>query len=210
LADTVYLVAVYGNRLAGCAELRWAADALFLNYICTHPEARSKGLAKNILLESIRIMRTKYHREMRLDVFENNITAGRWYERLGFRHDYTTEWWDISSTNPCKSSSGKVSGFPQASACQENYGFSMFRVLTRSGAYSVGLMGNGWFRVTQPDILHDMEALSTLHELDGKRKILALFPERSGDDAILSDARLILKTRRMSMELDLLQKNLGR
>ena len=208
LSDTLYLVASAGDRVVGCVEMRWLPEALFLNYICTNPEARSKGLARRLLAESIRIARRDYHREMLLDVFEDNPPARTWYERLGFRYDYSTGWWDCPLPATVIPDNGRISGYPQAISSQERYGFSMFRLITVEREYAVGCLGSDWFRVTGAELLSDPQALALLHSIDGRRRVLALIPEQGLPEALPRDARRIVTARRMSMDLDRLLANL--
>jgi len=209
LSDTIYLVAVAGELIVGCVELRWLPEALFLNYICTRPESRSKGLARRILAESIRIVRRDHQREMLLDVFEDNLPARTWYERLGFRHDYSTQWWDCPLPATDLPVNGRISGYPHALASQEPYGFSMFRLVTTRQEYAVGCLGSDWFRVTGAELLSDPQALALLQRMDGQRRILALLPEQVMPEALPKDARRIVTSRRMSMNLDRLLTNLA-
>ncbi|MBL0225529.1 MAG: GNAT family N-acetyltransferase [Geobacteraceae bacterium] len=209
LADTIYLVAVAGELVVGCVELRWLPESLFLNYICTRPEARSKGLARRILAESIRIARRDHHREMLLDVFEDNLPARTWYERLGFRHDYSTQWWDCPLPASDLPVNGRISGYPQARASQEQYGFSLFKLVTTQREYAVGRLGSDWFRVTGAELLSDPQALALLQRIDGQRRILALIPEQDLPEAQHGEARRIVTSRRMSMDLDRLFEQLA-
>ncbi len=209
LSDTVYLVAKVGDLVAGCVEMRWLPEALFLNYICSSPEARSKGLARRLLAESIRIARRDHHREMLLDVFEDNLPARTWYERLGFRYDYSTQWWDCPLPVTDILVSGRISGYPHALASQERYGFSMFRLITCEREYAVGCLGSDWFRVTGPELLSDPQALAMLQRIDGQRRILALVPGQELPEALPRDTRRIVTSRRMSMDLDRLLANLA-
>jgi len=207
LSDTMYIVAIAQDLIIGCVELRWLQKALFLNYICTHPEARSKGLARRLLADSIMIARRDHHREMLLDVFEDNLPAKNWYERLGFQHDYATEWWDVPLPTISASFSGKVSGYPHALVNLEQYGFSMLKLITKDREYEVGIMGHDWFRVTQIELLSDPEAVAMLQSIDGKRRILAMIRKGS----VLSphlETRRIVTSIRMSMDMDRLFTNL--
>lgn len=204
LADTVYLVAVAAERVVGCVELRMTADGIFLNYICTDPAVRGRGLAGRLLGESLGMVPRGPHGVMHLDVFESNRAAGEWYERLGFRRDWTTVWSDIPVGGAGEAVPARVSGYPQAKASQEAYGFSSFGLATPSGTYQVGCLGNDWFRVTQPELLADSAALSALHRFDSRRRILALIREDLMPGRLPAEAREIVRARRMSLDLDTL------
>ncbi|MRR34161.1 GNAT family N-acetyltransferase [bacterium] len=210
LSDTRYLVAATGERILGCLELRRLSDALFLNYVCTNAEVRGKGLAKELLGDSIRLFRSPGHRDMYLDVFEDNLPAREWYERLGFRHDATSVWLDIPLTGGEADVQGMISGYPQARRCQETYGFSTFKLITSSMDYQVGCLGSDWFRVTQPEILADAEALSTLHLFDAQRRLLALMRDDRMPHTLPAGAREIVRSRRMTINLEQLLVNLYR
>jgi len=103
-----------------------------------------------------------------------------------------------------------ISGYPQAKICQERYGFSTLKLNTSGREYQVGCLGNDWFRVTQPEILADADALSTLHLFDGHRRILALLRDDRMPHPLPAGAREIVRSRRMSIDLEQLLVNLYR
>ena len=218
LADTRYVVALDASApapatscsqlVAGCVELRLFPNALCLNYISILPECRASGLGRKLLYAAIDAARCDAHERLILDVFTHNTTANRWYERLGFEDQYFSEWWEIELG--CHAIlPGRVSGFAQACVCQREFGFSQFCVTTHDDSYSIGRIGERWFRVTQTDALHDLALLATLAILDPNRRILAILREGSLPDAAKPMAKPLVRLARKTIDLQALIANLG-
>jgi len=203
LSDTVYVVAESGGVIVGCVELRLLGDTIFLNYICTSRKMRNKGLGKKLLKKAVLIVKCRNHRRMALDVFADNHVAKQWYSKLGFARNYTTGWYSFPVVYKKTGLVGKVSGFPQADLCHARFGFSQFSVHASKNSYSVGRLGNDWFRVTQKEILQDAEAVNTLAKLDARRKILGLFCVSKGQ-TLPRGADVLCESERMTVDLPIL------
>jgi len=206
LSDTKYFVAEDAGSISGCIELRLMKDAIFLNYICTSQQKREKGLGNKMLYHAIEHVKTRAHSKMSLDVFINNSVARQWYENLGFSEEYRIDWWKIpvvvKGNDP-----GYVSGYPQASKCYNEWGFSSFTTMTQSSSYSVGCLGPSWFRITDPALLDDQSAMACLKTLDPDRMILGLFRDDSRF-VVPDNAMKFCTSARMSVALDELLQTL--
>jgi len=199
-ADTVYTVACEKERVVGCVELRLKPREIFLNYISLLPEMRSKGLGKRLLLAAIKSVGWDCQ-EIKLDVFEENVQAKQWYERLGFRHATSLIWLRIRSERAKDVSGAVVSGYPQACLCHERFGFGEFSVTTPSGVYKVGILGRDWFRITEESALSDALLSSMLSMLDSKRDILAIIPETSAMQEDIHKTSFIARGHRLYSNL---------
>lgn len=206
LSDTRYFVAEDADSISGCTELRLLKDTIFLNYICTSQQKREKGLGNKMLYQAIEYVRNNAHSKMSLDVFVDNTVARQWYEKLGFRAEYRIDWWKIPFVAD-SSMPGKVSGYPQATKCYNEWGFSQFTAMTQAGSYTVGCLGPSWFRVTDPALLSDKSALSCLKTLDPDRMILGLFRD-DGSFTVPDNAKKFCVSARMTIALDELFQNL--
>lgn len=208
VSDTLFYVADDGTQVVGCIELRLIGTTVFLNYICTHQGFRQKGLGKELLRKAIQLARTSSSSNMSLDVFYFNSIAKRWYEKLGFEIESSTAWWSIPLNSGGCAALGKISGLAHANVCQREFGFSQFSLHTSSSTYRIGRLGSDWFRVLEAKLLKDTEALSTLQELDPKRKLLGLFPETQEVQKIESASHLC-RSARMTTSLDSLIQGLN-
>ena len=208
LADTVYMVAEDEDRIAGYIELRLIDKSVFLNYICTHANIRHKGLGRELLLKAIYVIGPSSYDRMSLDVFHNNLVAKSWYEKLGFTNEYVTIWWSIPLAVRGYGLPGKISGIAHANACQREFGFSQFSINTTMASYSVGKLGNDWFRISQEVLLNDDQALATLYQLAPDRKILGLFRENATVN-FLEDWKPFCRSVRMTTNLEPLLANLS-
>ncbi len=207
--DTQYTVAVEGDTVAGCIEIRRLAESLFLNYISILPEYRAHGLGKRLLRAGLQIARSPEKTRMELDVLEHNTIALNWYEGLGFRKEKTTIWWDLPLGGAADALPEKLVGYPQARACWDEFGFSQLTAQTPSGIYPIGLLGEHWFRLTVPAALTDPVLMAILRRLDGRRRILALLAEGELPAAVEANARQVARTQRMWIELDDLEEELS-
>jgi ribosomal protein S18 acetylase RimI-like enzyme len=208
LADTFFAVAVSGRDILGCIELRLFPDTLFLNYIAVRPEVRGLGIGSRLLKYALEIVSRPVHRTMQLDVFEENRAALAWYERLGFDVIERRNWWEIQLAAPDDVPEiGYISGYPQAEICQREFGFSQFRFVTSGGEYTIGRIGNRWFRITQPSAVEDRAVLSMLSHLAPNRHVLAIVPGTLPQS--ISHQKQLTQTCRMAVSLKGLIEKLG-
>lgn len=214
--DTRYTVAMVEDRVVGAVEMRRSPSELFLNYISVLPKARSRGLGRQLLAAALRDTRQPGHATMALDVFESNQRSIDWYAKLGFESSSSaTDWW----TFPLEPSEGGVApgivqDYAQSVACQERYGFSLFHLATSRGRYRIGRLGHEWFRIAQPELLQDAEALSLLSRIDPGRRGLGLFSETAPrlERLLLErlpEAKRVTRTHRMVADLDALEEKLA-
>jgi ribosomal protein S18 acetylase RimI-like enzyme len=75
-----------GRQLAAMAGERFQAGALReISAVCTHPDFQGRGLARRLMQKLIRIQHARGQTPF-LHVMQENDTARRLYERIGFRH----------------------------------------------------------------------------------------------------------------------------
>lgn len=210
ITDTFHLVAGRGDIISSCLEMRFAPDTLHLNHIFTAEGSRRGGQGLRVLAAAIQAVRRPQHTRMTLDVFADNHLARSWYERLGFTVQHVNGWWSMPLRDVPGNSTGRVCGWPQSRVCQAAYCFSQVTVFTRDGSYTIGLLGDTWFRVTDSGILDDPEALATLRRIDPNRRLLALLREDTLKGALLpKDATRHQTSLRMAVDLDTLGGHLS-
>jgi ribosomal protein S18 acetylase RimI-like enzyme len=200
-ADTSYTVAVAGGRVVACVELRHQPDGLFLNYLSVLPEARSSGIGRALLREAIASGRRAEHRRVGLDVLDRNDLARGWYERLGFRRESASDWWDVPAAGAIDAPPALLADYPQAQVCHQAFGFSRFTLVTPGGRHAVGRLGAVWFRLTGPEPLSDPGVLAALARLDPGRRILAIVPEGCELPPTRGQPRLVAKAIRMEADI---------
>jgi ribosomal protein S18 acetylase RimI-like enzyme len=208
-SDTAYVVAEVDRKIVGCVEFRSVGNSLVLNYISVASSYRSSGLGSKLLKEALRITSAADADRMLLDVFEYNHMACGWYDRLGFDAECRNCWWviDVPVVKGCIP--GVVSGYPQSEACQKAYGFSRFRVHTATGTYTVGRIGDRWFRVRSGEALMDKVLHVTLREMDDTRRYLAILEEGALAADLASCAEVYTRSTRMSIDMKKLLEVLG-
>ena len=87
------------EKVEGYADAPWQVDSddiILLHVFAVHPDHRGKGLARRLVENVIEQQRKAGKKALRLDVIENNITAERLYQKLGFRYIQTkTLYYDV-------------------------------------------------------------------------------------------------------------------
>ena len=174
ICDISNYVGIIDDKIVAVTQLkRNISDrTLHLNYICTDQAYRKKNVGSKLLLHSI-TEESNIFEHMALDVFLDNAIASRWYSDLGFNALATREWLVIS-TKILDSRVGYVSGLPQSNCCFEEYGFSQFMLSTDKGNYSIGILGENYYRLADVKIIEDLVGISTLFKLAPNREILLI------------------------------------
>lgn len=175
---SAYLVAVIEDRIAGFVEMRAGESGPYLNYIATSPAWRGAGVGREMLAAALREIDPPAGSEFTLDVFEHNQIALDWYRRSGFRSLERMAFWCVAdgvlAQPPCGALAERVRilDLPQADATHRAFGFSSFRLADRGRAFTIGRLGERWFRVTEGELLRRPEVLHALQSLDPHREIL--------------------------------------
>ena len=102
LADSDEIAAcVIANdeKVDGYSDAPWQIDSdevIVLHVLAVHPDRRGKGLARRLVENVIELERKVGKKALRLDVIENNTTAERLYQKLGFQYVQTkTLYYDV-------------------------------------------------------------------------------------------------------------------
>ena len=77
------------EKVDGYADAPWQVDSdevMVLHVLAVHPNHRGKGLARRLVENVIEQERKTGKKALRLDVIENNTTAEKLYQKLGFRY----------------------------------------------------------------------------------------------------------------------------
>ena len=83
-----YFLETYG-KVDGYSDAPWQIDSdevIVLHVLAVHPNHRGKGLARKLVENVIEQERKAGKKALRLDVIENNTTAEKLYQKLGFRY----------------------------------------------------------------------------------------------------------------------------
>ena len=87
------------EKVDGYADAPWQVDSdevMVLHVLAVHPDYRGKGLARRLVENVIEQERKTGKKALRLDVIENNTTAEKLYQKLGFRYIRTkTLYYDV-------------------------------------------------------------------------------------------------------------------
>lgn len=206
--DTHYTIARCAGRFAGAAEIRRIPEGLFLNYIAIMPEFRDRGFGTLLLHEALGQHDSSESAAIVLDVLDHNIAARRWYERLGFREERLTQWWVAPIVPTGHRVSVSIEGYPQAQACQREYGFSRLRLIANGTPYEIGRLGEKWYRISDPKIVNEPGLIDHLFRLDARRQLLILAPDNWTAAGL--GGRRAAQTRRLKAPLSLVRENLDR
>ena len=87
------------EKVDGYSDAPWQIDSnevIVLHVLGVHPNHRGKGLARRLVENVIEQERKAGKKALRLDVIENNTTAEKLYQKLGFRYIQTkTLYYDV-------------------------------------------------------------------------------------------------------------------
>ncbi|MBR0414233.1 MAG: ribosomal protein S18-alanine N-acetyltransferase [Clostridia bacterium] len=84
--DAIFLCALEGDTLIGCAALNYAAGQGFISKVMVVPAFRRQGIAKALLEQMIRVAKENGIYELTLEVRASNEAAIALYEALGFEN----------------------------------------------------------------------------------------------------------------------------
>ena len=98
-AEIAACVIANDKKVDGYADAPWQIDSdvvMVLHVLAVHPNHRGKGLARRLVENVIEQERKVGKKALRLDVIENNTTAEKLYQKLGFRYIQTkTLYYDV-------------------------------------------------------------------------------------------------------------------
>lgn len=197
-AESAYFVAQAPGGIIGAAELRRQSNRLLLNHIGVHPAYRGQRVGA-ILFSAAVGMSGVSSGQIELDVLHDNVRALQWYSRLGFATRTSTEFLELAPPGGADEEPAYVSGLPQADLCQDRFGFSKFNLVTRKGTFSVGRIGDIWFRLADSAAVSNPAIFAALNLLDPGRRTFAVVPPSSAPPAQV--VRLLAKTHRMEAEI---------
>ena len=178
--SSTYLVATIEDCISGFVELRGTGRGLCLNYIVIHPDWRGAGVARELLATALRHRRPPAGSEFTLDVFEHNHAAMSWYSGMGFQRLGRKAFWRVElqgcapPEDPVGEGPVRITGMSQANTTHDAFGFSSFMLspLQPARTFTVGRLGERWFRVTDEEFLRHSQAVRVLTAIDPRREIL--------------------------------------
>ena len=87
------------EKVDGYADAPWqinSDEVIVLHVLAVHPNHRGEGLARRLVGNVIEMERAAGKKALRLDVIENNTTAEKLYQKLGFQYIQTkTLYYDV-------------------------------------------------------------------------------------------------------------------
>ena len=98
-AEITACVIANDEKVDGYSDAPWQIDSdevIVLHVLAVHPDHRGKGLARKLVENVIEQERKVGKKALRLDVIENNTTAEKLYQKLGFQYVQTkTLYYDV-------------------------------------------------------------------------------------------------------------------
>ncbi len=201
-----YVAAVCAGRVEGCVEMRRLPGCLFVNYIAVRPELRGQGLGGRLLRTALGQGDSRQAGLCALDVFDFNTRALQWYQRLGFRQQQGTVWWQASLA-AAEPASIVLTDYAQAQVSQREYGFSQFGLVAAGQRHEIGRLGENWYRLTSPAALKAPGVVAELRRLAPQRRLLLLSKTDYAPPPSL-EARETARARRLAVPLETLRQRL--
>jgi ribosomal protein S18 acetylase RimI-like enzyme len=192
-----------------CAVAQFKRDPknkiFYLNYICTKKLFRRQKLGPRLIKYSLDNESFAFDYVV-LDVFDNNTPAINWYIGLGFNKN-EEKLWTLVDPADHEEGCGYLSGLPQSNICYREYGFSQLSLTTSTGTYSIGLLGEKYYRLSSASVFKDSAAIALLKKFDNGREFLLIGEKLIGapDNYKINE---FAKTLNMSVKKEILQKKL--
>jgi GNAT superfamily N-acetyltransferase len=197
-AEALFVVARAADGMAGAAEIRRRPQGLFLNSIGVRAGYRGRGIGTALLAAAVKMSGVDSG-VIGLDALEESPGVLKWYGRLGFAWRASAEFLELAPPGDAAGKPAYVSGLPQADVCQKRFGFSMFHVSSGKGSFSVGRIGEAWFRLTDAAAAGDPAVFAALRLLEPGRRILAVLPVAAAVPAQI--VRRLATAHRMETEI---------
>ena len=178
-----FMVAESGSELVAMADLRILdTDTSFLSHICVSPEVRGRGIAAGLLTEHL-TQHPKVSR-MELDVFEDNTSAARLYERLGFMPQTASLWLTKVLEGPLSEKRSLVfNDLHDSQAWFDSYGFCELRGHFEGEPFHVGRIGHHMLRLFSANHARNRRLLDQLRaSFPSVHELLLILPEHQWDD----------------------------
>ncbi len=169
-----FLVAEVEGHVVGMSAWRYEGEYLFLNHLFVHPSAQGRRVGTLLWARGMAVMaRAGIHR-LSVDVYEDNVRAEAWYRSLALEPVATRLLMAVPLTEVRDERSEWTSTYlGEADEAYGRYGFSQFTLTTQRAAYTIGRLGQSYFRCTAA-LMEDAVALAALHRLDPHRRVLCI------------------------------------
>jgi len=206
-----YVVAESRSRIVGATELTVNDAEIFLGYIAVDESVRGRRIATKLLAASIDAARRPTQSHLVLDVFADNVVARQWYEGLGMTSDASrgSDWWQLTLTAP-NSQSELLASEPLDAADERHtrYGFSEIVLVGAAKRYTLGRLGDRYFRCTNAADVFDAALIRTLGAIDSNRQLLIHSTDPALDLEQLG-ARRLFSSLRLRGPLDAIERRLS-
>ncbi|HEX9988549.1 MAG TPA: GNAT family N-acetyltransferase [Chloroflexia bacterium] len=177
-ADHLLWGAWAGETLAGYAHLRGIDEAWHLNNIVVSPAYQGRGIGSQLWRYWVETWIERGYRRLSLDVDSENQMALDWYRRQGLEVVRTTTTYERVPGERIAPDRGilaeiELVGWEGAEAWHSLYGFSHFQLRCGETTWTVGRLGNSYFRL-EGQIPPEIEM--ALAYVDPQRRLLVLSP----------------------------------
>ncbi|MFD1020257.1 GNAT family N-acetyltransferase [Thalassobacillus hwangdonensis] len=178
--------AYFEDQLLGYSEWTIEEDGLHLQNISVLPSCRGLNIGKKLLIQhGYQLMKIHRKTKIVLDVFEENISAIKWYESCGFEKESSNYWYVSEQPKTKRLDNPTVENYPQAEAVHLAYGFSELSVQTFKGKYQVTRLNENLYRMTDSNTYQNQDLLYLLKRLDRKRQLLVISEKPNRSEAEL-------------------------
>jgi len=178
VSKSVYYVAQDADRIVAALELCRGPQMLHLNYIGVEAAQQGKRIGSRLLCEAIRLSGIGVGK-FSLDVFDDNPRAMNWYQHLGLKVQQSSDIVEVRTVGKTMDNAAFLADIPQADLCQACFGFSKFTLVTARQSYTIGRIGDDWYRLNDQNGVDDSDLFRALSVLDPHRRIFLIAPRCS-------------------------------
>lgn len=134
-----------------------------LSYICVDEAYRGRNIATSLIHHFLQTNSSV--KQLTLDVFSQNVAAIGLYKKLGFLAEQNNVWHVRPIFGRNIDEKIKIFDTPQMNASQLRFGFSILRIQTKYGEFSIGRLGDEIIRMNNRIIFNDDRLLATLRQV---------------------------------------------
>jgi GNAT superfamily N-acetyltransferase len=167
----------------GCICVRNVGGRVFFDNIYVSPHARKLQLAGALILYATEDFVRRFcasATEAAWDVWAHERALRAWYRQLGGVEQSRQHWYRIPPTTG--DTHVEVFQTPDAIQRQDAYGFSMLEVISGQENYTVGLLGDHAYRITDAAGCLSPEVLRALARFDERRCVYLNSPSPEPPD----------------------------
>lgn len=169
-----YLIVRNIDENVGIAEFKLNNEEIYMNYIYVSKNVRGRGIGGLIIKEAMNKWSYRPRDILRVDVFNDNKDAIKWYKNRGFIVTGYKNWYVTDKIKGKINLSFFIDNYIQSQNNQKRYGYSCLEINTEENKYCIDRIGSAWYRAKGWSWKNDRALITALNTIDRKRRIFVI------------------------------------